>query len=220
MISKRAIRWGAHALVLAAAAWACSQPNGTDNMTGVPQPGVMKILLTDGPLSTSLVQSVNIFIVRVDARLAASDSAGADSATTGLSATQNGWTTIALPDSAVNLLAYQGGTMLALGGAVVGAGSYAGLRMVIDPTQSNIVLKDGTVLTATSNPGILFPNEARVGINIVPPTPVAIPQLTIVTVYLDFLAGLSFTLVGSTIQQGGLVFTPMISATLLAPGGN
>ena len=153
------MRVSGHLLRLSAAAlftgavWACSS-SGTSALA--PQgTGTLKMQLTDAPFPSDSVQSVNVFVVRIDARQAEADSASADSATSGDSATSDGWKTIAAPDTTVDLLAYQNGATLPLGAATLSAGQYAGFRMIIDPTKSNVVLSNGDTLTGTSSPPFL-----------------------------------------------------------------
>jgi Domain of unknown function (DUF4382) len=198
--------------ILAVAA-ACSG-SATGVGTTSPQYGALKLALTDAPFSTDSVRSVNVFVVRVDGRMAAADSTAADSATAGDSASADGWTTLAMPDTAVNLLAYQNGSTLALGAARLAAGTYSGFRMIIDPTQSNVVLANGDTLTGASSPGIVFPSGNRSGIKINLSSPVAITAGDTATMLLDFNVANSFVLRGNSILQLGLLFTPVIQATI------
>ncbi len=200
-------------MALMGALAACNGPAAVDAL-GAAQPGVLRLQLTDAPFPTDSVQSVNVFVVRVDGRIAAADSAAADSGTDGGSASTNGWTTLAMPDSTVNLLAYQNGNTLALGSANLAQGTYGGFRMVIDPTRSNIVLMNGATLTGSSNPGIMFPSGNRSGIKINLSAPVPITASDTITMLLDFQVGQSFVLRGNSIMQNGLLFTPVIQATL------
>lgn len=186
---------------------------GSSADTTGPQQGHLKLQLTDAPFSTDSVQSVWVFVVRVDGRVASADSAAADSATTGDSASANGWTTLAAPNDSVDLLAYQNGSTMALGDAMLDAGSYNGFRMVIDPTRSSVVLKNGVILTGTSDPGIMFPSGNRSGIKVVLSAPVMVTANDTTTMLLDFNVGDSFVLRGNTILQNGLLFKPVITAT-------
>lgn len=174
------------------------------------QHGSIQLQLTDAPFSGDSVQSVNVFVVRVDARMAAADSVAADSATAGDSASTGGWTTLATPNDTVNLLAYQNGNTLPLGTATLPVGNYAGFRLVIDPSQSSVVLKDGTVLTGTSTPGIMFPSAARTGIKINLSAPIAIAANDTTAMLIDFRVDSSFVMRGNTIARNGLLFTPVI----------
>ncbi len=209
-VSGHLLRISAAAL-LTAGVWACSS-SGTG--ATAPQSGTLKMQLTDAPFPSDSVQSVNVYVVRIDARLAPADSAAADSSTSGDSASAGGWQTLAAPDTAVDLLAYQNGATLPLGTAALAAGQYAGFRMVIDPTKSNVVLSDGTVLSGSSTPGIVFPSGSRSGIKINLSSPVSITANDTTSVLFDFNVGNSFVMRGNSISQNGLLFKPVIQATI------
>lgn len=182
------------------------------------QHGTIQMQLTDAPFAGDSVQSVNIFVVRVDGRMAVADSAAADSATTdttsvGDSASAGGWMTLATPNDTVDLLSYQNGNTLPLGTVTLPVGNYSGFRMVIDPTKSSVVLKDGTVLTGSSIPGIKFPSGDRSGIKINLPSPVAVMANDTTAMLIDFRVDSSFVMRGGTIMQNGLLFKPVIQAT-------
>jgi len=187
---------------------------GSGSSTAAPQQGTLRMQLTDAPFSTDSVQSVNVFVVRVDGRMAAADSAAADSATAGDSASANGWTTLATPNDTVDLLSYQNGNTMSLGNAALAAGNYSGFRLVIDPTKSDVVLKNGMVLTGSSSPGIMFPSGSRSGIKINLSSPLTIAANDTTTMLIDFNVGGSFVLRGNTIMQNGLLFKPVIQATI------
>ena len=199
--------------VVCTLAAACGGSDTGANMTG-PQNGTLRMSLTDSPFPTDSVKSVNVFVVRVDGRTAPADSAAADSATTGDSASAGGWMTLSVPDTVVNLLAYQNGNTMALGSATLASGTYNGFRMIIDPTRSNVVLANGDTLTGTSSPGIMFPSGSRSGIKINLSSPVTITAGGTASMLLDFQVGNSFVVRGSTILQNGLLFTPVIQATV------
>lgn len=214
MTSMRLARLAAPALaVLAVVVAACS---GSANGSGITsaQYGALNMALTDAPFATDSVRSVNVFVVRVDGRMDAADSAAADSATGGDSASADGWTTLAMPDTVVNLLAYQNGSTLALGTARLSAATYSGFRMIIDPTRSNVVLANGDTLTGNSSPGIVFPSGDRSGIKIDLSSPVTVTAGDTATMLIDFKVGNSFVVRGSSILQLGLLFTPVIQATI------
>jgi hypothetical protein len=94
------------------------------------------------------------------------------------------------------------------------AGSYAGFRLVIDPSQSSVTLKNGTVLSGTSTPGIMFPSGSRSGIKINLSSPITVIAKDTTTVLIDFRVDSSFVIRGSTIMQNGLLFKPVIQATM------
>jgi hypothetical protein len=119
---------------------------GSDSVTANAGMGDVVVQLTDAPFSTDSVKSVDIFVTRVDARTDAADSAAADSDVE--NGTSGGWQTIATPNASINLLALQHGTASTLGSTALAAGTYSGLRLIIDPTKSSVTLKNGVTLTA------------------------------------------------------------------------
>lgn len=176
--------------------------------------GTMAVQLTDAPFLVDSVKSVDVFVVRVDARVSDADSATAAKGATDDSASTGGWITLAKPSQSVNLLAYQNGAALPLGSASVAAGSYQGFRLIIDPTRSSLTLKNGTVLTSTSTPSVTFPSASRSGIKIVLSQPVTVTANQTTTVLVDFMVGNSFVMRGNSISLNGLIFTPVIRATV------
>lgn len=197
-------------LSTAALAIACSS-NSPANPAGS---GTMAVRLTDAPFLTDSVQSVNPFVIRVDGRIADADSATAARGASDDSATVGGWTTLATPNSSVNLLAYQNGAALALGSATMPSGTYAGFRLVIDPTRSSIIMKNGTMLNGLSTPGVMFPSASRSGIKIVLARPVTVTADQTTTILVDFMVDSSFVMRGSTIMQNGLLFRPVIHGSM------
>ncbi len=171
--------------------------------------GTLAVRLTDAPFPTDSVSSVDIFVVRVDGRVADTDSAAAEQDSAGT----NGWTTLATPNISVNLLAYQNGASLPLGTATLTEGSYHGFRLIIDPSKSSVTLKNGMVLTGTSSPNIAFPSGSRTGIKIVLTKPVEVVASDTTTMLVDFDVANSFVLRGNTILQNGLLFKPVVKAT-------
>jgi hypothetical protein len=188
---------------------ACSSDKTTSSGNGA-----MAVQLTDAPFPIDSLSSVDVFVVRVDARQASADSTSAAQGAADDSASMGGWTTLATPKAKVNLLAYQNGSTLPLGTAGMAAGSYAGFRLVIDPSQSSVTLKNGTVLSGTSTPGIMFPSGSRSGIKINLSSPITVIAKDTTTVLIDFRVDSSFVIRGSTIMQNGLLFKPVIQATM------
>src|SRR5688572_1394936 len=98
------------ALIAASLFAACSDSTSPGARSGA---GTVVVKLTDAPFPTSEVQSVDVFIVRVDARTAGTDETEAgqnvDNASSG------GWTTLATPNAKINLLSLQNGTTATLG---------------------------------------------------------------------------------------------------------
>ena len=71
---------------------ACSDSSGTGN-------GLLTVRMTDAPFPFSDVARVDVFVVRVDARQSEPTDAEATDETS-----QNGWTTIATPNTSFNLI--------------------------------------------------------------------------------------------------------------------
>ena len=198
--------------LLVAGALAAVAACGSD--TTSPARGTIAVQLTDAPFPTDSVSRVDIFVVRVDARVAAADSADAAQAVSGDSARVRGWTTLVEPNASVNLLAYQNGAVLGLGQASVAAGSYQGFRLVIDPAKSSVTLKGGQVLTGTSTPNVTFPSGATAGLKIQLSSPVTVVANDTTTMVVDFDMSQSFVLRGNSLAQHGLLFKPVIKATV------
>ena len=176
--------------------------------------GSMVVRLTDAPFSSDSVRNVNIFVVRVDARQSDADSATTDRDLSDDSLSMGGWKTVASPNAAFDLLSLQNGVSQTLGQTTLAAGTYSGFRLVIDPTRSSVTLKDGTVLTGTSNPSVTFPSAARSGIKIVLSQPVQIVSGTTTNLLVDFDVNNSFVQRGNSIEKNGLLFKPVIHATI------
>lgn len=170
--------------------------------------------LTDAPFPTDQVKSVDVYIVRVDARQSDVSDADANTAVDEQSAASSGWKTVATPDASVDLLSLQNGIAATLGQANLPAGTYSGFRLVIDQSKSSATLKDGTVLDGGSTPGIKFPSAGQSGIKIVLAQPVKIVAGTETDLLVDFNVGQSFVLRGNTIQQNGLLFKPVVNASV------
>ena len=176
--------------------------------------GTMAVQLTDAPFSSDSVSRVDIWVVRVDARQAAADSTTAARSVTDDSVSAGGWTTVVTPNASVNLLTYRLGVFLPLGQANIPAGSYLGFRFIIDPSKSTVTLKNGVVLSGTSTPNVSFPSAARSGIKVNLTQAVTITANQTTTVLLDFVVNESFVQRGNTIAQNGLLFKPVIRATV------
>lgn len=176
--------------------------------------GTLAVQLTDAPFPTDSVLRVDVYVVRVDARMSDTDSAAAAKGVADDSANTGGWTTLTRPNQIVNLLAYQNGAYLPLGNAGVAAGNYAGFRLVIDPSKSSLTLKNGAVLTSTSTPNVSFPSASRSGIKINFQTPVVVAANDTTTVLVDFMVNDSFVMRGNSISQNGLLFKPVIKGTV------
>jgi hypothetical protein len=198
------------AVVLAAAALVAGCGGTATTAAGK---GTLAVQLTDAPFPATSLRSIDVFLVRVDARKRDADSTTADEGAADDSASTGGWTTLATPYQSVNLLAWQHGASMLLGNVDVAIGSYRGFRLVIDPARSTVTLRNGKVLNGTSTPSITFPDAAR-GIKIVLARPVRVAAGRTTTVLVDFIVGSSFVMRGNSIEQDGLLFTPVLRGSV------
>lgn len=180
--------------------------------------GRLTVQLTDAPFPYDSVRSVDVFVVRADAKREDVDSAAAASRVEDGDRGAGGWVTIAEPRARIELTALRDGVTTGLGTATIPAGTYKAFRLVIDPAQSSVTLKNGTVLTATSSPGITFPSAGRSGIKIRLDQPVTVPAATegaaAPTLLIDFDLNESFVLRGHSLGRNGLLFKPGIKASV------
>jgi hypothetical protein len=194
------------------AAVACSDSNVLSPDAG--GTGTLVVQLTDAPFLVDSLRSVDIFVVRVDARGSDADSASSDHALTDDSSSTNGWKTVASPNASFNLLSLQNGVAATLGEATLAAGTYNGFRLIIDPVKSSVTLKNGRVLSGSSSPSVTFPSASKSGIKIVLSQPVTITGGTTTNLLVDFDVNNSFVMRGNTIDKNGLLFKPVIKATV------
>ena len=187
---------------------------GACGSSTAPANGTLVVHLTDAPFAIDSIQRVDVFVARVDGRQADVDSTTAGNAAADDSVHTGGWTTLVSPNRVINLLDYQGGQTLLLGQASVPEGSYRGFRLVIDPSKSSLTLKSGQVLTGTSNPNVSFPSGSRSGIKIVLTQPVTVGVDSTTTMVVDFDVANSFVLRGNSLSLNGLLFKPVIKATV------
>ena len=172
---------------------ACSDSSGTGGT------GLLTVRMTDAPFPFSDVASVDVFVVRVDAR--AAEPTDADAAD---ESNQSGWTTIATPNASFNLLDLAGGVTTNLGAATLATGTYNGFRLIIDPSKSSMTLKDGT------QPAIQFPSAGQSGIKVKLDQPISLTENGSVMT-LDFDIGRSFVMRGNN-ARNGFNFRPVIRA--------
>jgi hypothetical protein len=197
-------------LMLAAA---CSDDGTLPKLGGSSETGTVLVKLTDAPFPTDQVKSVDIFVVRVDGRV--SDVSDADADQDLDNKGSSGWRTIATPGASFDLLSLQNGASATLGSAPLGVGTYSGLRLIIDVSQSSVTLKDGTKLTGGSNPGIVFPSAGRSGLKINLSKPLTVVGGATTTLLIDFDVANSFVMRGNTILQNGLLFKPTINGSVI-----
>jgi len=171
---------------------ACSDSSGTGT-------GMLTVRLTDAPFPFSDVARVDVFVVRVDARTAATTDAQAADA-----ANHDGWTTVATPNASINLLDLGSGKTMNLGATTLATGNYNGFRLILDTDQSSITLTNG------DKPPIFFPSAAQTGIKINLDQPIQLTENGSVMT-LDFDIGRSFVMRGNT-AANGFNFKPVIRA--------
>ena len=199
------------ALSVAAAIVVAGCDSGSTGLTNK-NSGTLVIRLTDAPFPTSEVKSVDIHVVRVDARASDVSDDEADQALTTSSAAASGWKTIAQPNGVFDLLSLQDGHSIVLGQSVLPAGTYAGFRLVIDQSKSSVTLKSGQVLNGGSTPGIKFPSAEQSGLKIQLAQPLVIVAGTETELVVDFDVANSFVMRGNTIDKNGLLFKPVVRA--------
>src|SRR5687768_10509592 len=171
---------------------ACTDSSGTGT-------GLLTVRLTDAPFPFSEVASVDVYVIRVDAKTATTtDAEAADEAD------QGGWTTIATPNALINLLELGSGKTLNLGATTLPTGTYRSFRLILDTDQSTITLKDG------SEPPIHFPSAGQSGIKVKLDQPIELTEDGSVMT-LDFDIGRSFVLRGNS-AANGFNFKPVIRA--------
>ena len=181
-----------------------------------PGTGRVVVKLTDAPFPLDSLQSVDIFVVRVDARAPEVDDAEAEATASEDDAESHGWTTLATPNASIDLLTLQNGTTTTLGETSLTEGNYAGLRLVIDPSKSSITLKNGQKLDGGTTPGVTFPSASRSGIKIQLTKPLEVESGATTTMVLDFDVEHSFVMRGESLSRNGLLFTPVVKATIKA----
>ena len=172
--------------------------------------------LTEAPLPAGSVKSVDVWVVRIDAKRQEPTEAEAAEDTEESEAKSGGWVTVAEPDAAFDLMKLADGTTTLLGDAEVAAGSYNGFRLIIDPAKSSITLNDegNTVIGGESIEGLKFPSAAKTGIKIkLSGGALDVEEGETSTLVVKFDVSKSFVMRGSSIDQNGLLFKPVIRGT-------
>ena len=180
----------AGSLLCALAFAACSDSSGTGT-------GMLAVRLTDAPFPFSDVASVDVYVVRVDAKAASTTDAEATDENN-----RDGWTTIATPNALINLLDLGDGKTMNLGATTLPTGNYQSFRLVLDTDKSSITLKDGT------KPEIKFPSAGQSGIKVILDNPIQLTENGSVMT-LDFDIGRSFVARGND-AKNGFIFKPVI----------
>ena len=170
----------------------------------------------EAPIPAGSVKSVDIFVVRVDAKRQATDDEEAADDTEESDAAKGGWVTLAEPNALFDLLKLSDGTNTLLGDAEVAAGAYNGFRLIIDPSKSSVTLNDeaNTVIGGESITGLKFPSAAKTGIKIqLTDGALEVEEGEETTLVVKFDVSKSFVMRGNSIEQNGLLFKPVIHAT-------
>jgi hypothetical protein len=186
--------------LVAAACESGSNPTLTTN-------GKVNVLLTDAPFPFSQVKSVDVYVVRIDGKLAETDSAEAADANDSTS-----WITLVSPNTRINLLTLVGGTTASLGLASIPVGTYRSFRMIINTDSSSVTLNDNT------KPSIKWPSAGKNGIKIILHEPFDVTT-DATNLLIDFDVGRSFVMRGNSISQNGLLFKPVIHAVATQAAG-
>jgi len=145
---------------------ACSQHNVTTNTA---KAGPTQVFLIDDPFPYDQVARVDVYIVRVAAS-----------------------TKPTAPHRAYNLLELGNGAAAKLGEGIVLPGQYVQFLITMDADSSSITLKDGTVLTNRTSPGIDwggYPSRFSFGLFTDPPIQIADSGAVVI---IDFDLGRSF----------------------------
>ena len=195
-------------MVVFAALAGCS-----DNGLG-PGEGRIALRLTDAPFPLDSVEAIDVFVMRIEAKAEATTEADAQASVQGDAAGSDGWIVLATPNASFDLMDLQNGVSVSLGDAEIAAGAYRSLRLILDTNQSSVTLKTGMTLSGTSTPSIIFPSAGQSGIKVHFDTPIEVDEGATTNVLLDFDAGESFVLRGNTILQNGLLFRPVIRASV------
>ena len=167
----------------------------------------------ESPLPAGAVKSVDIFVVRVDAKREEPTDDDAAEATEDSESEKGGWVTVAEPNAKFDLMKLTDGTNTFLGDAKVAAGSYNGFRLIIDPAKSSVTLNDATntVIGGESIVGLKFPSAAKTGIKIkLSDGAVDVKAGETSTLVVKFDVSNSFVVRGNSIEQNGLLFKPVI----------
>jgi hypothetical protein len=123
---------------------------------------------------------------------------------------------LAEPNALFDLMMLSDDANTMLGDAEVAAGAYNGFRLIIDPAKSSVTLNDegNTVIGGESITGLKFPSAAKTGIKIqLSGGAFDVEEGEASTLVVNFDVSKSFVMRGSSIEQNGLLFKPVIHAT-------
>ena len=221
MVSNRIVGLAFSATMLCSVA-ACSDSTGAGRgtvgvrLSNASVAASVAASITEAPLPEGSVKSVDIFIVRVEARREEPTEEAAAENTEEAAAANGGWVTVAEPNALFDLMTLSGGTNTFLGDAEVAAVAYNGFRLIIDPAKSSVTLNDeaNTVIGGESITGLKFPSAAQTGIKIkLTGGALDVEDGESTTLVVKFDVSKSFVMLGSTIEQNGLLFKPVIHGT-------
>lgn len=221
MVSNRIVGLAFSAAMLCSVA-ACSDSTGAGRgtvgvrLSNASVAASVAASITEAPLPEGSVKSVDIFVVRVEARREEPTEEAAAQNTEEAAAENGGWVTIAEPNALFDLMTLTNGTNTFLGDAEIAAGAYNGFRLIIDPAKSSVTLNDeaNTVIGGESITGLKFPSAAQTGIKIkLTGGALDVEDGESTTLVVRFDVSKSFVMLGSTIEQNGLLFKPVIHGT-------
>ena len=167
--------------------------------------GTVNVLMTDAPLALDSVKSVDVYVVRIDGKVAETDSAEDANETDSA-----GWHTLVSPAKTINLLSLTNGVTTNLGATALPVGVYKSFRLIIDPTKSSVTM------TNNFKPDVKWPSAGKNGIKVILDSPFNVATGT-TNLLIDFDAGQSFVLRGNSITNNGLLFKPVIHAKAVTP---
>jgi hypothetical protein len=188
-----------HAIPLLVLLVACSD-RSSPGPTGE---NTTRVLLTDAPFPFDRVERVDLYVVSVSGSLTPDTSAAGS------------FVTMATPNRTIDLLALQRGVTEELGALELPEGVITAVRLTIDTDLSSITLKDGTVLTGSSTPGIAWQSSAgRPVLNALIHEQIDVPD-TGGTVVIDFDVGKAFITaqeIDPASTDEGFIFSPVLRA--------
>ena len=178
---------------------------GGDNGQPAATTRASRVLLTDGPFPFDRIARVDLYVVSLSGSLNADTSATAG----------GDFVTLASPHRLINVLALQNGITDELGAVTLPRGAITAVRLVIDTDSSSITLKDGRVLTGTSNPGIHWQSSAgRPVLNALINEQIVVRDTGAVIV-VDYDVGQAFIPpqdIDPTSTDSGFIFSPVFRA--------
>lgn len=170
--------------------------SGSDHSTTTPATnGSMSVTLVDGPTTDYKAINLNIQSIQIH------QSATPD---------ETGWTTVASPNTTVNLLALQGGVVEALASnKIISLGTYQMMRLVLG-SGNTITLADNSIVALT------VPSGQQTGIKI--PLNFTVQAGTTADVWIDFDGAHSIHVVGT--GSGSYILRPVVHGFMQAATGS